>query len=245
MTKKKNVDKISRLILSLNNHLIIKFHCRLTKEVNGVVRSFHNFFTYGGGTYLNLEQIVYLTIEIKQDLTAWNSDQRISLTSKNIHQFLSSLKYMINLCMHKQDIYNYTTQADGSDKINISKNIIEKYIIKLQLIGDEMPRIIMHPSVRMDDSGYKEAIRIYFNRKTIYYDITIDEAESLYYNLSKVDFFQYGMSMIQYYVSSVENDKIEVTETNTRKHIMFNDSKQEKTISFIEKDKSDREFFEL
>ena len=71
---------------------------------------------------------------------------------------------------------------------------------------------------------YFPGIRIYFNRKTIFTDITIDEAESLYYNLSKIDFFQYGMSMIQYYVSSVENDKIEVTETkvtNNRKQVFL------------------------
>lgn len=247
MTNTKNVDKISRVILNLNNELIVKMNCRLTKEVNGVVRSFHNFFTYGDGTYLNLEQYAYISLEMKQELTAWNPDQRINLNSKNMHQFLKAFKYMINLCARSSELYIYTTQTDGTDKITISNDNIIKNILKLRLLGDEMPRIIFHPSVKIDNNGkYRPAIRLYINRKTIYKDITIEEAESLYYNLSKVDFFQYGMMMIQYYVSSVENNKIEVTKTQISKpKISFNDKKIEPTKSILQKDKSDKEFFDL
>lgn len=249
MTNRKNVDKMSRVILNINNQLIVKIHCRLTKEVNGVIRSFHNFFSYGENNYLNLDHIVYLTLEIKQELTAWSKDQTIMVTSKNIHQFLSTLQYMINLCKRSDNIYYYTTQSDGYDKITVHDNVIKEHIMQLRLIGDEMPRILIHPSTKIDKNDmYFPGIRIYFNRKTIFTDITIDEAESLYYNLSKIDFFQYGMSMIQYYVSSVENDKIEVTETkvtNNRKQVFFNDAKVEATKSVLEKDQSDREFFGL
>lgn len=247
MTNMKNVDKISRVILNLNNELIVKLNCRLTKEVNGVVRSFHNFFTYGDANYLNLEHYAYLTLEMKQELTAWNPDQRLILNSKNMQQFLKAFKYMINLCNRSQGLYIYTTQTDGTDKITISNDNIMSNIIKLKLLGDEMPRIILHPSVKIDRDGkYKPAIRMYINRKTIYKDITIEEAESLYYNLSKVDFFQYGMMMIQYYVSSVENNKVEVTKTEISKpRVTFNDKKVEPTKSILQKDKSSKEFFDL
>ena len=133
MTNTKNVDKISRVILNLNNELLVKLNCRLTKEVNGVVRSFHNFFTYGDANYLNLEHYVYLTLEFKQELTAWNPDQRLNLNNRNMQQFLKAFKYMINLCDHTQGLYIYTTQTDGTDKITISNDNIMSNIIKLKL----------------------------------------------------------------------------------------------------------------
>ena len=54
------------------------------------------------------------------------------------------------------------------------------------------------------------------------------------------------MMMIQYYVSSIENDKIEVqqVQNNTKARIHF-DTRIEKTESFIQKDKSAAEFFDI
>ena len=61
--------------------------------------------------------------------------------------------------------------------------------------------------------------------------------------LQKVDFFQYGMSMIQYYISSIESEKVEIKD-NSRKQIQF-DTRVEKTESFIQRDKSAAEFFDI
>lgn len=248
----KMVDKISRLLLQVNNQLSIKVHCRLTKEVNGIMKSFHNFFTYGDATYLSLEQFIYITVEIKRELTAWSKDQTIMITSKNIHQFLQGLKCMINICKGNDKIYYYTTRSDGSDKITVLDETIKEHNLQIRLLGDDMPRILLHPSSKEDDYGeYHETIRIYLNRTTIYSDITIDEAESLYYNLSKVDFFQYGMMMIQYYISSIESDKVQIKEEKhnfkPNKRIVFNDikTKEEVVKSVIEKDKTAKEFFDI
>jgi hypothetical protein len=241
------VDKISRILVQVNNQLIVKIHCRLTKEINGMVKNFHNFFSYGDSTYLTLDQFVYMTIEIKQELTAWNKDQTIMITSRNIHQLLQGLKLMIGICKGNANIYYYTTQSNGEDKITVRDNVIKEHNIQLRLLGDDMPRILLHPSAKEDNYGtYYEAIRLYLNRTTIFTDITLDEAESLYYNLSKVDFFQYGMSMIQYYISSIESDKVQFTEEKKqikKPRVVFNDKKTESVKSTITKEPSAEEFF--
>lgn len=247
----KIVDKISRIILQVNKDLIVKIHCKLTKEVNGIIRNFHNFFSYGDSTYLTLEHFVYVTIEIKKELTAWSKDQTIMITSRNIHQLLQGLKCITSICKGNDNIYYYTTQSDGNDKITVLDETIKEHNLQLRLLGDDMPRILIHPSVKEDEYGmYHEAIRIYLNRTTIFTDITIDEAESLYYNLSKIDFFQYGMSMIQYYVSSIESDKVQITEEKRnfkpiKPRVVFNDNKKEEVKSVLQKDKSAQEFFDL
>ena len=248
MPENKNmVDKISRVLVQVNNQLIVKIHCRLTREINGIVKNFHNFFAYGDSTYLSLDQFVYMTIEIKQELTAWSKNQTIMITSRNIHQLLQGLKLMIGICKGNANIYYYTTQSNGEDKITVRDNVIKEHNIQLRLLGDDMPRILLHPSAKEDNYGtYHEAIRLYLNRTTIFTDITLDEAESLYYNLSKVDFFMYGMSMIQYYVSSIESDKVQITEEKKqikKPKIVFNDKKVESVKSIITKDPSAEEFF--
>lgn len=247
----KIVDKISRIIMQVNNNMTLKFHCRLTKEVNGMIKNFHNFFSYGDSTYLSLEHFAYVTLDIKQELTAWSKDQTIMINSRNIHQLIQGLKCMINICKGNDKIYYYTTRSDGTDKITVLDETIKEHNLQLRLLGDDMPRILLHPSTKEDTYGtYHEAIRIYLNRTTIFTDITIDEAESLYYNLLKIDFFQYGMSMIQYYVSSVESDKVQITEEkknfkSVKPRIVFNDNKKEEVKSILDKDKSAQEFFDI
>lgn len=242
----KRVDKISRVLIQPCKELIIKIHCRLTKEVNGKTQSFHNFFTYNDSNYLNLDQYVYLTIEIKDE--EWSRDKSVIINAKNIHQLLSGLKYMINTCRCNDSIYNHSKLKDSIDveDITIYPETIKENIWQIRLLGDDMPRILLHPSIKEDGDVKYEAMRIYINRKTNYVDLTLDEAEAMYYTLQKVDFFQYGMSMIQYYVSSIENDKIEVQviQNNNRAKVHF-DTRIEKTESFIQKDKSAAEFFDI
>lgn len=246
MTKNR-VDKISRVLIQPCKELVIKIHCRLTKEVNGITRSFHNFFTYNDSNYLNLDQYVYLTLEIK-DEEEWSRDKTVIINAKNIHQLLSGLKFMINNCRSNDSIYYHSKVKDSVDVENITvyPETIKENIWQVKLLGDDMPRILLHPSVKEMDEVKYEALRIYINRKTNYVDLTLDEAEAMFYTLQKVDFFQYGMMMIQYYVSSIENDKIEIQETkiNTKPKIQF-DTKIEKTESFIQRDKSAAEFFDI
>ena len=243
----KRVDKISRVLIQPCKEFVIKIHCRLTKEVNGKIQSFHNFFTYNDANYLSLDQYVYLTLEIK-DNEEWSRDKSVIVNAKNIHQLLSGLKFMINTCRSNDSIYYHSKLKDSIDVENITvyPETIKENIWQIRLLGDDMPRILLHPSVKEIDDVKFEAIRIYINRKTNYIDMTLDEVEAMYYTLQKVDFFQYGMMMIQYYVSSIENDKIEVqqVQNNTKARIHF-DTRIEKTESFIQKDKSAAEFFDI
>ena len=155
---------------------------------------------------------------------------------------------MINTCRSNDSIYYHSKLKDSIDVENITvyPETIKENIWQIRLLGDDMPRILLHPSVKEIDDVKFEAIRIYINRKTNYIDMTLDEVEAMYYTLQKVDFFQYGMMMIQYYVSSIENDKIEVqqVQNNTKARIHF-DTRIEKTESFIQKDKSAAEFFDI
>ena len=243
MTKQR-VDKIARVLIQPCKELVVKIHCRLTKEVNGVVRSFHNFFSYNDGNYLNLDHYVYLTIEFKDD-SEWSRDKVVIINTKNIHQLLSGLKFMINTCRCNDDIYVHSKLKDSIDveDITIYPETIKENIWQVRLLGDDTPRILLHPSVKEENDVKYEALRIYINRKVNYVDMTLDEAEALYYTLQKVDFFQYGMSMIQYYISSIESEKIEIKD-NSRKQIQF-DTRVEKTESFIQRDKSAADFFDI
>ena len=49
--------------------------------------------------------------------------------------------------------------------------------------------------------------------------------------------------MIQYYISSIESEKVEIKD-NSRKQIQF-DTRVEKTESFIQRDKSAADFFDI
>lgn len=208
-TLTENIEKISRVILQPVQNLQLKLSVKLSKEnkINGKKESFHKLFTTEDKiSYLNLDFYSSLTLELTTK--PWSKDKSLLITMSNIYQIQFAFKKVLD------NIYNGEIFAmDKNDNVIAYGGMCDKHTVRAFNIGFNQ-RLIIRPSVIYDENDISyEGVVMFINKTNNHIELTIDALESLYYALTKVDIFAYSQLLLNYYVSSVQNGKIELKNT--------------------------------
>jgi hypothetical protein len=221
-----DIDKISRIIIQPAKNLILKMHIKLLNENEGRKENFHKLFiSPEGNKYLKLDLQSFLTLELHDD--NWSKDKTIIIDQKNIYHLIKGLKKMVDN-LYTNDIF----VLNKNKQIVIYKDIVEKYTEKIYNLKNNQ-RIIIKPAIIFDENQISyEGVVIYINKTENYVELPIDAFESLYYALSKVDLFTYSQELLNYYISCIKGEKIELKEVgfsdNKKAHpLLMEDNKEE------------------
>lgn len=242
------IDKITRVLVQPNKNLVLKIHCKTTKIVNGVKHDFNNIFDYGENTYLKMDHLIFLTLEIS-DEGPWDKSKNLVITSRNLYQVQQALRTMVNT-LRNGDIYKARKKMnnDGSSymELFIYTEDVKNNSMVIKLLGDSNNRLGIQPCIIVDECETQhEGVRLLINKQINAVDITLEELEALYYNIAKVDLFMYGQSLINYYMTHIKDKPIEVknySKQTPEKKVSFTVS-QDNITSTLVKEKSDEEVF--
>lgn len=242
------IDKITRVLLQTNKHLVLKIHCKTTKTINGVKQDFNNIFDYGENTYLKMDYLTFLTLELV-DGTEWDKSKNLVITSKNLFQIQQGLKTMIN-SLRNGDIYKARKKVNSDNssymELFIYTEDVKNNTLVIKLLGDSNNRLGLQPCIVTDECECQyEGVRLLINKQINSVEITLEELEAIYYTLSKVDLFLYGQSLINYYMTHLKDRAIEVKSYNTNvdKKVKFDTADKNEISSTIITEKSEEEIF--
>lgn len=240
-----DIDKISRLLLQPVRHLALKVHIKLLHEKEGRKENFHNLFSMKGNKYLKIDLQSFLTLELNDG--QWAKDKSIIIDQKNIFQLIRGFKRVVD------GIYNGNIFAMNKNKeIIIYKDQQEKYTEKIFNLGGNQ-KIIVRPAIIYDDTDTSyEGVVLHINKYDNFVELPIDAFEALLYTLEKVDLFVYSQQLLNYYMSCVKDQKVELKETTVetkttvqkKQHVLFAPD-QEEVKSTLIKEPTTEEFFDF
>lgn len=243
------IDKITRVLVQPNKHLVLKIHCKTTKIVNGVKQDFNNIFDYGENTYLKMDHLTFLTLEINDD-GPWGKSKNLVITSRNLYQVQQALKTMINT-LRSGEVYKARKKvnSDGSSymELFIYTEDVKNNSMVIRLLGDSNNRLGLQPCIITDECECQhEGVRILINKQSNAVEVTLEELEALYYNIAKVDLFMYGQTMVNYYMTHIKDKSVEVKtygKPNNETKVSFNVPSTENVTSTLINEKSEEEVF--
>lgn len=193
--------RISRAMFSVNKlfaKILIMLHDENNTGFTDTAKTQSNEDVYH---YLSLSYFAMVILEINDKNISWDRKARIIMTQKNQYQIISGIKKAIDT-IYKEGMYYY-----DNGTLCLSK-ITENDIVRIYNAGDSN-KIVIVPNIVSDaDTNQYEGVRIFVNDSTNSVDLTIDELETLYYNLSKIDLFLYSQGLINFYVSYLEKGVI-------------------------------------
>lgn len=243
-----NMHKISRVVFQPLRDLQLRIHLKLIKErQDGRVENFHNVFTYGDKNYLKVDLQSFFTLEIPGTGADWSKDRSIIVDQKNIYQLIRGLKKTID------DIYDGGVfAADKEGNVVIYKDKQEEFTNRIYNLNYNQ-RIVLTPAIIFDETEVSyEGVVMYINKSANAVEMPIDVLESLYYTLKKADLFVYSQLLLNYYVSSLKQDKEQTNESQPKgkakmqkQHPLFAPPPMEKehVKSNLPKEKEKENFF--
>lgn len=205
-----NVQKISRVISQLTKDLRIRIHLKLVNQgKDGRRENFHNVFSVQGNKYLKLDLQSFLTLEFIDKEDDWSQDKSIVINERNIFQITRGVKECIDA------IYDGGIFAVDKDKnIVIYADMVEKHTVQIYNIGGNQ-RMVLKPTIVYDENETSyEGATLYINKSDYSIDLPIDVLESMHYILNKIDLFLYSQALLNYYMMSLKEEKIQVKEVN-------------------------------
>lgn len=234
------LEKISRVIIRPTKELSLRMHVRLLRETDGRKENFHKVVTYGSKNYLSLDIQGYLTLELKRD--DWSPDKWLRITQANIFHVIKGFKAMLN-SIYTGDIFAVTK----GKKTIMYKGKVNEHTQNLNNLGTNN-WLRISPAIIYDENDISyEGVILYINKTENYVPLSIDEFESLLYALEKVDIFLYSQEILNYFMLSLKDQKLEIQPTfkkvfNKSDHPIFN-KEAEEVKSTIFKEESPKEFF--
>lgn len=197
--------KITRTLLHFK-HLVSKFHVRITSDKDGQEVNFHNSYkSPSGDEYISLDIQSFVTLEFKDD-GEWSRSKSITLTDRNLVQILKGLKLCIYNIKHGGV---FAIKETTGEIVSYRDKVLESTVEVFNLGNNQ--RVVLQPGVIYDseDDLTYEGVVMYINNSSHAVELTIDQIDSLYYTLGKLNMFEYSQMLINYYVSQV--GKIEPT----------------------------------
>lgn len=123
----------------------------------------------------------------------------VMFSVKTLPKFIKALKKLKKL--FKEDIYYYT-----NNRLEIFE-LTEKHVVRVQDVG-ENNTVFMFPTIVTDsDLQRYEGACVCFNEENIRVDLSIDELNSLYHMVKRIDLIGYSQLILNY-VSIVQDSGI-------------------------------------
>lgn len=196
------VKKISRTILNIQKNLSLKLHVKLVSvDENGQTRLFHNEYEYEGSNYIKIDNMPFMTLDMREKDIEWDKSHSIMITPMNIVHVVKGMERLLE-AIYGDDVF----AVDRNDKIVIYKDMVEKHTEKIFNLGMNQ-RLVLKPAIILDHNDTEmEGVLLYINKPENVVELSIDAFESLLYNLQKIDLFTYSQLLINYYVSQKNID---------------------------------------
>lgn len=242
-----NINKITRVIIKPAKNCVLKIHIKLVnKRMDGKTENFQNVYINGNdeGT-LALDFQSLITLELKDG--EWEREKTICITQNNIYQLIKGMERVIN------KFYNEKIFAvkKGTNEIVMYKDKAQECTERIYNLGMNQ-RMIIQPSIIYDNNDLSyEGVVMYLNKTANFIELPIDAFESLYYALKQINIFEYSQSLLNYYISSVKNEKVELTQvqlgggqSKKKKHpLEITSEEKEETTSTLKTKQTAEEFF--
>lgn len=238
-----SIQKISRLLIQPVKNLMLRIHVKLVHEKDGRKENFHNIFTIDENSFLKLDVQSFLTLELKDG--EWAKDKSIIIDQKNIYQVVKGFERCLEAIYHG-GVFAIT--KDG--KTVIYQDMVEKHTQRIYNLGGNQ-RIVLKPAIIYDETEVSyEGVILYINKTDNFVEFPIDAFEALYYTLKNVNLFVYSQLLINYFVSALKEEKVElrqVTMERPKKKYgsVFDMAPKETVQSKIVKEQSDEDFFNM
>lgn len=231
--------KISTEIIQFKN-LLVRLHLKLVNESEGREDNFHQVFTINDNTYIKLDLQSFITMELTHDKKKWDKSKNIIVDKKNICHILKGFESMVK-AIYEEGIFAFNEDHE----LIAYADMVQKYTIKIFNIGTTQ-KMVLKPVVMYDENDVSyEAVMLIFNKVDNFVCLSIDEFESLIYNLKQVNFVVYTQALLTYYLTAVKGGKVEVKEKEVKQpkkvHPFLVEEDSVKTNIF--KEKTDKEFF--
>lgn len=171
--------------------LIVKFH---VKFIDSEVR-YHNDYEFNQTCYAVTNYPSYLSLEILQDKNnPWDPSNSVIVTQRNIFSIVKGLDKII------KNIYTNDIFAIKDGNIVAYTDEVKKNTVTVN-IPFSKNAIMLIPGVIYDENNTSyEGATIYLNNTANGAGLVIDSLEALRDILSKVDFFLYSQSLVNYYL---------------------------------------------
>ena len=210
-----NVEKITRVVIQPSRNLRLRLHVKLLQEREGRKENFHSLFEKpsGDGEILTLDAQSFLTLEIV-DRGEWNAKKSLLIDQRNIYQVIKGFEKCLK-ALYNEKIFDKRQNGE----IFAYREAVEKNTIPLYYLGGNN-RMVLRPTVvyDMNEVSY-EGVAIHINTKEYVAELAIDAFEALYYALKQANLFVYSQLMLNYFVSALREEKIELREVKKEKKI--------------------------
>lgn len=202
------IHTIKSNLIMVNKNLRIRVTVRILKEKEGkfepTFSKYHN--SNNNQTTLSIEATAHLVMEIMDD-QPWDISKWLRIDQHNIFHVIEGLKTMIGYCRHSTE--PIFSQNENGEWITYT-DLVSKYTI-LITNSKYNQRLLLRPAIGYDENEKSyPAITIHVNNTDNYSTLDMDQLQSLYYSLTKVDLYMYAQQAVQQYISM--QSKIEVRE---------------------------------
>lgn len=245
-----NIEKVTRTIIQPTRNSRLRLHVKLLQEKEGRVENFHSLYRKETGEgYLTVDIQSFMTFELV-DRDGWDMSKSIMITQRNIYQIIRGFDKLLKAFYEGEmfgvrengDIFSYT------DKVK--ENTLELFHLGAN------HRMIVRPAVIYDINEVTyEGVAIHLNRTENVIEMSITEFESLFYALKQANLFVYSQLMLNFFTSTLQEEKIELKEvkkekkpttTKTNKqHPMLHSGPKEKVTQSGFNNQTDEDYFQV
>lgn len=241
-----SIEKVTRVVIQPTRNLRLRLHAKLLQEREGRKENFHSLYRKETGEgYLTLDVQSFLTLEII-DREEWDKSKSILIDQRNIFQIINGF----DKCL--KAIYNeriFDTRENGD--IYAYRDMVDKHTVNLFHLGAN-GRMVLRPAVIYDSNEVTyEGVALHINKTANVAELPIDAFEALYYALKQVNLFVYSQLMLNYFIASMREDKIELrevkretkTKKNNKQHPLFHRPTEEMVVNRGVTNETPEEFF--
>ena len=226
----KNIpNTLSRSILRFKG-LNLRIQVKLKKDDG---KTFHNEFKFADKTYLKLDPIVYLILELDKVNDEYNPDRSILIGQGNIHLYIKKMKKII------KDIYNENIFAIKKNEIILYSDMSKKFTQIIQVPGTTQGLAIV-PAVVYDENEVSyEGVNLYFNKTENVIGLSIDEFEALAYTIEHIDLFTYSQTLINYISNYNKDETVQKISSKLNRSIDWRNNNNTVNANFRKNDNDD------
>lgn len=188
-------NTLSRNILRFKG-LTLRIYIKLKKDDG---KTFHNEFKFANKSYLRLDPVVYLILELDKVNDEYDPGRAVIIGQGNIHLYVKKMKELV------KDIYNEKIFATKNNEIVLYSDMSKQFSKMIQVPGTNQG-LVMVPAIVYDENEVSyEGVNLYFNSTENVIGLSIDEFEALVYTIEHTDIFMYSQLLLNY-ISNCETN---------------------------------------
>lgn len=227
--------KISYPIVTLGK-LAVRFHLKLFDQNSRV----HNEFNFENKDYVRIDTKPFVTLEPISEEGVWAPGRTLIVSNRNIFALIKGLKEA------KQVLYEKDVFATKNGELILYNDVAEQNRVVIRIPFTKQAVAIRAAVVRGSDDITYEGVILLINDDNNFAYLTIDELESLIYNISRIDFNVYSQMLLNYYIQyygiNVNNPLVDGATVFHKPKVVFDSQPKAEAVSNFTRSSSEDEF---